>query len=609
MPEPDVVPFRVAFDPAAIDDLRAPAEHSLAGSRDRRRLVAGDPARAFVQDLARYWCDEYDFGAAEKRMNAWPQFTTRIDDLDIHFVHARSPEPTAMPLVITHGWPGSVIEFFDVLGPLTDPVAHAGDADDAFHVVCPSLPGFGFSDKPSTRGRGIPWMAQAWATLMRRLGYERFGAQGGDWGSTVTTTVGGMHRDRVVGIHVNMPTVPLGPLGEDATERERANFDDFEWRTRWGTGYQILQSTRPQTLGYGLVDSPVGQLAWIVEKFWAWTDCDGDPLDIFTRDQLLDNVTVYWFTGTGASSGRLYWESAGPAPPVDPAAMAPLIGPVTVPTGCSVFQREIRRPSRRWAAAVHEHPLVERASQGRPLRRIRATRTVRRRGAVLVPSVAMNRSFTRRPSTTPLRPSATASIADRPPAAVSYTSSVYARRSTGVRPMTWLPGVPEGETDWDRLGTLYPEAFSALSGVVAAAWQDAADPVLLELARLRIATLLGYTAELAPHRATAREAGLTDAKAADVSAWPTSPLFTARERACLLLTEQFVVDANGVTDAQVADVTEHLGAAGCYAFVEAVSVLETLQRACLTLGIHSTPGVDEIARAASPGPVTPEVPR
>ena len=158
-----------------------------------------------------------------------------------------------------------------------------------------------------------------------------------------------MYRDRVLGIHVNMPTVPLGPLTDDATERERTNFEDFEWHTRWGTGYQIEQSTRPQTLGYGLVDSPVGQLAWIVEKFWAWTDCDGDPLNIFTRDQLLDNVTVYWFTGTGASSGRLYWESAGPAPPIDPAAMAALIGPVTVPTGCSVFPREIRRPSRRWA--------------------------------------------------------------------------------------------------------------------------------------------------------------------------------------------------------------------------------------------------------------------
>jgi pimeloyl-ACP methyl ester carboxylesterase len=345
----DVVSFRVSFDPTAIDDLRT----RLAKARWPERETVDDWSQgiplAFVQDLAAYWRDEYDFAAAEARLNAWPQFTTRVDDIDVHFVHVRSPEPHALPLVITHGWPGSVVEFSDVIGPLTDPVAHGGDAADAFHVVCPSLPGYAFSGKPSTRGRGVPWMAHAWATLMSRLGYERFAAQGGDWGSAVTTTVGELHRDRVVGIHVNMPTVPLGPLTDESTPSERRNFEDFAWHTRWGTGYQIEQSTRPQTLGYGLVDSPVGQLAWIVEKFWAWTDCDGDPLNIFTREQLLDNVTIYWFTATGASSGRLYWESAGPAPPADPAAMAPLVGQVTVPTGCSVFPREIRRPSRRWA--------------------------------------------------------------------------------------------------------------------------------------------------------------------------------------------------------------------------------------------------------------------
>ena len=184
---------------------------------------------------------------------------------------------------------------------------------------------------------------------MSRLGYERFGAQGGDWGSAVTCAVGGMYPDRVCGIHLNMPTVPLGPLTPDATEREREAFADFEWHTRWGTGYQHQQSTRPQTLGYGLVDSPVGQLAWIVEKFWAWTDCDGDPLNLFTREQLLDNVTLYWFTRSGASSARLYWETAGPAAIADPDAVAKLLGPVSVPTGCSIFPREIRRPSRRWA--------------------------------------------------------------------------------------------------------------------------------------------------------------------------------------------------------------------------------------------------------------------
>jgi pimeloyl-ACP methyl ester carboxylesterase len=345
----DVAPFRVVFDPDAIADLRS----RLRNTRWPERETVDDWSQgiplAFVQDLAAYWCQDYDFAAAEERLNAWPQFTSRTDDVDIHFVHARSPEPDAMPLVITHGWPGSFVEFSDVLGPLTDPAAHGGNGADAFHVVCPSLPGYGFSDKPTTRGRGVPWIAEAWATLMSRLGYERFGAQGGDWGSAVTWTIGERYRDRVAGIHLNMPTVPLGPITDDATDRERQAFDDFEWHTRWGTGYQHQQSTRPQTLGYGLVDSPVGQLAWIVEKFWAWTDCDGDPLNIFSREQLLDNVSVYWFTGTGASSGRLYWESAGPAIASDPAAVAAMAGLITVPTGCSVFPHEIRRPSRRWA--------------------------------------------------------------------------------------------------------------------------------------------------------------------------------------------------------------------------------------------------------------------
>jgi epoxide hydrolase len=341
--------FEVVFDPSEVDDLH----RRLRSTRWAERETVGDWSQGvpleFVQDLAAYWLDGYDFDAATDRMNAWPQFTTRIDDLDIHFVHARSPEPDALPLVISHGWPGTFVEFLDVIGPLTDPAAHGGDRRDAFHVVCPSLPGYGFSDKPASRGHGVPWIAEAWATLMARLGYERYGAQGGDWGSAVTSVLGQSHQDHVVGIHVNMPTVMLGPLTDDATAQEHKNWEDFEWHTKWGTGYQHQQSTRPQTLGYGLVDSPVAQLAWVVEKFWAWTDCDGDPYNIFTKDQLLDNASVYWFTGTGASSARLYWESAGPAALAEPAFLAVQMGPITVPTGCSIFPREIRRPSRRWA--------------------------------------------------------------------------------------------------------------------------------------------------------------------------------------------------------------------------------------------------------------------
>jgi pimeloyl-ACP methyl ester carboxylesterase len=186
-----------------------------------------------VRDLANYWREHYDFEAAESRMNAWPQFRTPVDDLDVHFLHVRSPESNALPLVMSHGWPGTFVEFLDVLGPLTDPVTHGGNASDAFHVVCPSLPGYGFSEKPARTGYGIPWIAEAWATLMDRLGYERYAAQGGDWGSAITCVLGESHPDRVVGIHITMPTIPLGPVTDDSTESERKNYDDFEWHSKW----------------------------------------------------------------------------------------------------------------------------------------------------------------------------------------------------------------------------------------------------------------------------------------------------------------------------------------------------------------------------------------
>ena len=348
MDDVGIVPFRVEFDADDVNDLR----RRLTSTRWPEKETVTDWSQGvpldFVRDLVAYWGNDYDFIAAERRMNAWPQFKTRIDGLDIHFVHARSPQSDAIPLVISHGWPGTVVEFLDVIGPLTDPVAHGGDAADAFHVVCPSLPGYGFSDKPTQSGFGVSWIGEAWAELMERLGYDRYVAQGGDWGSAVTCVLGQTHPNEVLGIHLNMPTVPLGPLTDDSTDSEKASYADFDWHTAWGTGYQRQQSTRPQTLGYGLVDSPVGQLAWIVEKFWAWTDCDGDPYNIFTRDQLLDNVTVYWLTGTATSSARLYWETAGPIAAANPSP-TPGMGVVTVPTACSIFPREIRRPSRRWA--------------------------------------------------------------------------------------------------------------------------------------------------------------------------------------------------------------------------------------------------------------------
>jgi epoxide hydrolase len=349
---PDAIaPFRIATPDAQLADLR----DRLRTTRWPEAETVDDWSQgiplAYVKELCRYWSDEYDWRQTESRLNSIPQFTTELDGLKVHFLHVRSPHPGALPLIVTHGWPGSVVEFLKVIGPLTDPVAHGGDVSDAFDVVCPSLPGYGYSEKPNRTGWGVERIAGAWTQLMARLGYDRYGAQGGDWGSAVTSVLGESHQDHVVGIHVNMPTVMLGPLDESSTEQEKKNYEDFEWHTWWGMGYQQQQSTRPQTLGYGLVDSPVGQLAWVTEKYWAWTDCDGNPYNVFTREQLLDNATVYWFTGTGASSTRLYWESAGPivAEEIAATGMAPGMGLVTVPTGCSVFPKEIRRPSRRWA--------------------------------------------------------------------------------------------------------------------------------------------------------------------------------------------------------------------------------------------------------------------
>jgi len=261
--------------------------------------------------------------------------------LGIHFLHSRSPHPDALPLLITHGWPGSVVEFLQVIGPLCDPPAHGGDASDAFHVVCPSLPGYGFSDKPTAPGWGVERIAQTWAQLMARLGYDRYGAQGGDWGASVTMALAGHDSEHLAGIHLNMPLADpaaLVQLGE-LTEHEQAALATFAHYQQWESGYSKQQSTRPQTLGYGLVDSPAAVCAWIVEKFYTWTDCQGHPENAISRDHLLDNVMLYWLTGAGASSGRLYWESF----------RRNRMDQVTVPTGCSIFPKEIFRPSRRWA--------------------------------------------------------------------------------------------------------------------------------------------------------------------------------------------------------------------------------------------------------------------
>jgi epoxide hydrolase len=341
-------PFRIDVPDQELAELRT----RLRSTRWPEQQTVGDWSQGvpldYLRELCEYWAEQYDWRQTEARLNAFPQFRTEIDGLGIHFLHVRSPQPGAVPLVLTHGWPGSVIEFGKVIGPLTDPAAHGGDPADAFHVVCPSLPGYGFSDRPAGPGWGITRIASAWAALMQRLGYDRFGAAGGDWGTSVSTEIARLAPDRLTGIHLVPPLAPPDPdTFGSLTDRERAALATLEHAAEWESGYSRVHATRPQTVGYGLVDSPVALCAWIIEKFWSWTDCDGHPENALSRDELLDNLMLYWLPGTGASSARLYWESIRM---VDEwISGSAVTGTIDVPTGCSVFPKEIHRPSRRWA--------------------------------------------------------------------------------------------------------------------------------------------------------------------------------------------------------------------------------------------------------------------
>lgn len=294
---------------------------------------------AYAGELRDHWLHEYDWRATEATLNRLGQLTTTIDGVAIHLLHVRSGHQDARPLLLTHGWPGSVVEFLDVIGPLTDPATHGAPDAPAFHVVAPSLPGYGFSGTPDATGWTDLRIADAWVELMERLGYRDWIAQGGDWGAMVTTAIATRHADAVAGIHVNMAMAP--PTTEDLTDDERA--EERRWRRflSRGSSYAAQQSTAPQTIGYALADSPMALAAWIVEKFQAWTDHDGDHEHVVSRDRLLDDVMTYWVGNNGASSARLYWESW----------RSPNLDPIEVPSGVSQFPREILRPSRRFVEA------------------------------------------------------------------------------------------------------------------------------------------------------------------------------------------------------------------------------------------------------------------
>ena len=328
-------PFVIDIPQAQLSDLKA--RLALTRYPDKETVEdweQGVPL-AYVREVAAHWQTQYDWRRCEAQLNALPNFLIEIDGLDIHFIHARSANPQARPLLLTHGWPGSVLEFVNVIGPL---------AED-FHLVIPALPGYGFSGKPTKPGWSVEHISLAWNQLMLTLGYQRYFAQGGDWGAAITCALGSQNLG-CAGIHVNMVVGrPAAVLPEDLTDFERAALGRFKWYQEQDSGYAKQQSTRPQTLGYALADSPVGQLAWILEKFHGWSDCEGHPENVFSRDHLLDNVTLYWLTNSAASSARLYWQSL----------RSFAAGEIHVPTGCSLFPLELMRLSRRWAESRYRN--------------------------------------------------------------------------------------------------------------------------------------------------------------------------------------------------------------------------------------------------------------
>jgi pimeloyl-ACP methyl ester carboxylesterase len=344
----EIIPFRIDVPDADLADLRDRLRRTRWPDRETVDDWSQGAPLAWVRDLCQYWASGYDWRAREARLNSFPQFRTSIDGLDLHFLHVRSPHDGALPLILTSGWPGSVTEFSQVIGPLTDPAGHGGDPADAFHVVCPSLPGYGFSGKPAGTGWNVQRIAAAWATLMARLGYPRYGAQGSDWGTSVTTSLGQQDTAHLAGIHVMPPIAPPDPATlDDLTEAEQTSLAELREAAAHESGYSAEQSTKPQTVGYGLVDSPAGLAAWIGEKFWSWTDHDGSLDAVISRDDLLDDLMLYWLPAAPASSARLYWESFAQ---VSDWFTSAVTDTVDVPTGCTVFPREVPHPSRRWAA-------------------------------------------------------------------------------------------------------------------------------------------------------------------------------------------------------------------------------------------------------------------
>ncbi len=341
-----LTPFRIEIPQAELDDL----QRRLNSTRWPDRETVGDHSQgaqlAKVQDLVEYWRTQYDWRRFEARLNSYPQFKTEIDGLGIHFLHIKSPHENALPLIMTHGWPGSIVEFLNSIDPLVNPTAHGGETKDAFHVVLPSIPGYGFSDKPTTKGWNRTRIGNAWHELMQRLGYTRYVAQGGDWGSVVTTEMGRLKLEGLAAIHVNLPFVVPADLPAELSVEEQAALDQCVLFASDGIAYHDLQTTRPETIGFSLADSPVGQASWIYEKLASWSDSDGTAESVFSYDQILDNIMLYWVTNSGASSARMYAEHPG----LNFGAIQ-----LDLPVAVSVFPGEIYTPPKAWAERAYSN--------------------------------------------------------------------------------------------------------------------------------------------------------------------------------------------------------------------------------------------------------------
>jgi pimeloyl-ACP methyl ester carboxylesterase len=358
----DIRPFQVETPEEDLAELRRRIEATRWPSKELVADRSQGVQLATLRALARYWTTEYDWRKCEARLNALPQFMTQIDGVDVHFIHVRSRHENALPLIMTHGWPGSVIELLETVGPLTDPTAHGGGPEDAFHLVLPSLPGYGFSGKPTELGWGPGRNALAWAELMRRLGYTRYVAQGGDLGAIVTDVMGRLAPEGLLGIHVNLLVASIGLEDQlpAESEQERATLEAVKAFTTDGFGYFLEQSTRPQTIGYALLDSPIGLAAWLLDhdtdSYYKISRAfvDGEPVGNLTRDNILDNITLYWLTGTGASAAQWYWETGRAQAAARAAGQAPPA--VSVPVGFTTFPGEIFAAPRSWVETVYPNP-------------------------------------------------------------------------------------------------------------------------------------------------------------------------------------------------------------------------------------------------------------